>query len=323
MTRRSLQGRALVSRERLSAWVLSAVFGLLFLGAVQALAGLPTLLGVGSPPVAVATCCILDGITTGIKVAYSTRKLLTAYAGSAIRVENTTTTLQQDIGFVSNTLDTTSLATFCVAATCVVVTWYDQSGNGQNVTQGTLAQSPTIYQSGSVNTLNSKPALLFVGASNQNLSNGNSNNPVNTQWQNAVVSLSTAAFGAITGGNSGTFEWRVDQTTGDMEILNANTLSIGTSTSGLSSGVGAVVENQYNSSTGVWSFWLNRAAVGTGTQTTTFGTAVPFNIGSKDGSSESANGSIGEVIIYDLVGGIPGASQTAIENNQKAFWGTP
>jgi hypothetical protein len=41
------------------------------------------------------------------------------------------------------------------------------------------------------------------------------------------------------------------------------------------------------------------------------------------GGAEYLNGNIGEYISYDLVGGIPGASQTSIENNQKAYWGTP
>ena len=130
-------------------------------------------------------------------------------------------------------------------------------------------------------------------------------------------------FGAFTGGSDGAFEWRIDATTGDLEILNANNASLGVSTAGISSFTGAVIENQYNSSTGAFSFWINRSAVGTGTQTTTFTSTTPFAIGVKDLVNEFINGSIGELIIYDLVGGIPGASQTSIENNQKTYWGTP
>ena len=41
------------------------------------------------------------------------------------------------------------------------------------------------------------------------------------------------------------------------------------------------------------------------------------------GGSESFSGVMGEVVMYDLVGGIGSPDRTAIEANQKAYWGTP
>jgi len=57
-------------------------------------------------------------------VAYSLRKLRTAFMGSAIRVRRSSDNTEQDIGFVNNELDTSSLTTFCGAGNGFVTTWY-------------------------------------------------------------------------------------------------------------------------------------------------------------------------------------------------------
>lgn len=276
--------------------------------------------GIDSNGAAVAPSGLpLDGITTGIKLAISTRKLRTAYAGSAIRVDHGGT--QRDIGFVSNVLDTATLATECAGVTCKVVTWYDQSGAAGGPFDHTvvITNAPTIYQSGAVNAINSKPALLFSSA--QFLSNTSlSANPVNTLYENAVISWTSGTGGIVGASGAGGLEWRVDGPT--MSLLKAQTAGIGTSTLSLTAATGAVVEAQYNSTTGLYSFWLNRAAAGSATLAQAL-TATTSQIGVGSGISEPFNGSIGEVILYDLGGGIPGASQTSITLNQKAYWGTP
>src|SRR5882762_7876216 len=181
---------------------------------------------------------MLDGITTGIKDAYSTRKLLTVYASSAIRVQRISDNAQQDIGFSANVLDTAALATFCSGTTGKVVTWYDQAGGGNNLTQGTIANAPIIYQSGAVNALNTKPAILFVAANSTTLNNATlTGNPVDTLFQNAVVSLNdtagTEAISAGAGGGGGggndSMSWRTDQTNGNLQILADFSVLIATS----------------------------------------------------------------------------------------------
>jgi hypothetical protein len=99
--------------------------------------------------------------------AYSLRKLRAAYTGSAIRVRRSSDNTEQDIGFNgSNGLDTTALATFVGAGNGFVTTWYDQSGNGRDVTQTSSANQPQIVNSGSVILENGKPAVQFNGTSN-------------------------------------------------------------------------------------------------------------------------------------------------------------
>ena len=96
-------------------------------------------------------------------VAYSLRKLRTAYAGSAIRVRRSSDNTEQNIGFVSGNLDTASLISFCGAGNGFVTTWYDQSGNGINFTQASAANQPQIVSSGAILTQGGKPSISFNG----------------------------------------------------------------------------------------------------------------------------------------------------------------
>jgi len=100
---------------------------------------------------------------TGAAAAYSLRQLSSTYTGSAIRVRRSSDNTEQNIGFVNNELDTTSLTSFCGAGNGFVTTWYDQSGNGRNATQTTASSQPQIVSSGSVITENGKPAAQFDG----------------------------------------------------------------------------------------------------------------------------------------------------------------
>jgi len=111
--------------------------------------------------------------------AYSLRKLRTAYTGGAVRVRRSIVPIgelaEQDIGFVAGELDTVSLLAFCGAGNGFVTTWYDQSGNGINASQGTALNQPQIVSSGVVILLNAKPSLQFDNTSDV-LITSNSNN---------------------------------------------------------------------------------------------------------------------------------------------------
>jgi hypothetical protein len=94
-------------------------------------------------------------------VAFSLRKLRTAYSGNAIRVRRSSDNAEQNIGFVNNVLDTASLLTFCGAGNGFVTTWYDQSGNANNAVQTTAFNQPQIVSSGAMITTNGKNSILF------------------------------------------------------------------------------------------------------------------------------------------------------------------
>ncbi|OIN86886.1 MAG: hypothetical protein AUJ12_04565 [Alphaproteobacteria bacterium CG1_02_46_17] len=72
-----------------------------------------------------------------------------------------------DIGYLaSGDLDTATLTSFCSATSCFIKTWYDQSGNGNHATQTTAGNQPRIVNSGTIDIVNSVPALNFIASSN-------------------------------------------------------------------------------------------------------------------------------------------------------------
>jgi hypothetical protein len=108
---------------------------------------------------------ILDGYTTDLSGAFATALLDENYTGNCVKVRRASDNTEQDIGFDGADLDTAALTTFCTGTDCFVRTWYDQSGNANNLTQTTTGNQPKIYDASTgVLELGSagfeKPALL-------------------------------------------------------------------------------------------------------------------------------------------------------------------
>ena len=137
---------------------------------------------------------------SGAAAAYSLRKLSATYTGSAIRVRRASDNTEQDIGFVSNELDTSALTTFCSGTDGFVETWYDQSGNANDATQATAADQPQIVSSGSVILDNGKPALEFDGT-----------RQMETSWNLTILSESIFVVGLFRNANSA-FTRMIEQT---------------------------------------------------------------------------------------------------------------
>ena len=104
---------------------------------------------------------------TGAAAAYSLRLLRTAYSGNAIKVRRASDNTEQDISFRAGAggkiLDTTTLESFCSGTDGFVTTWYDQSGNANNLIQETASSQPKIVSEGSTITEGGKPTLEFDG----------------------------------------------------------------------------------------------------------------------------------------------------------------
>jgi hypothetical protein len=101
----------------------------------------------------------------GAAAAYSLRQLRRSVSPYAIRVRRSSDSQEQDIGFNSNgELDTNALLDFAGSGDAWVATWYDQSSNGNDATQGTNDYQPQIVASGSLITENGKPAVQFDGS---------------------------------------------------------------------------------------------------------------------------------------------------------------
>jgi hypothetical protein len=116
---------------------------------------------------------MLSQISTKASGAYSLRKLYCNYTGRAINVRRGTSitgTTTSDIGFTSTgDLDTTALKTFLGAnGGYYIAIWYDQSGNGKNLTQSTSTNQPRIANnSGIIDRINTKPTITFQDISDE------------------------------------------------------------------------------------------------------------------------------------------------------------
>lgn len=96
--------------------------------------------------------------------AYSLRRLLSLYTGPLIQVRRSSDDTTLDIGFdLDGDLDTAALLTFAGAGNAFVTRWYDQSGGGSHLEQGTLAAQPSIVTAGVINLLDGLPAVTFDG----------------------------------------------------------------------------------------------------------------------------------------------------------------
>ena len=176
---------------------------------------------------------ILDLYPTSVHHAYSLRRLRSAYGGFCLRVRRTTTTptvttttvdlsfdtttnaitLNSAITYVSGTATTaTNLGQFCASVVngysnpdgvntnqnIFVVTWFDQSGNGKNPTNGTAGQQPRLVNAGNLELSGGKVAVRFTKTSSQNLTiadtTANINN-MSSYWVGAFVTLTNNQVG--------------------------------------------------------------------------------------------------------------------------------
>lgn len=95
-------------------------------------------------------------------VAFSLRLLSSNYTGNAIQVRRSSDNTFQDIGFTANgDLDTAALKSFAGSGDAFVSIWYDQSGNGNDLSQSTNDYQPEIMKAGVINRENGQPFIRF------------------------------------------------------------------------------------------------------------------------------------------------------------------
>ena len=106
---------------------------------------------------------LLDSYS-GAGVAYSVRKLDKDYAGYCMRIKRLSDNSTLDIGFDSNgDLDESAITTFCAGSVDATVTiWYDQSGNGYDLTPNVGNNTLLICDNGVVLEKNSRPSIASL-----------------------------------------------------------------------------------------------------------------------------------------------------------------
>lgn len=103
-----------------------------------------------------------------IAAIYSMRRVRTDYTGPIIRIRRSSDGAEMDIQYNGdNVLDIVAIALFCLTGHGQVVKWYDQSGNGHDLSQAIVTNQPFIYYNGSLLTMGDKATLDLHNAVNQ------------------------------------------------------------------------------------------------------------------------------------------------------------
>lgn len=118
-------------------------------------------IGLHKAPVISAAQGLLD--TYAASAAYSLRKLKGSVTNVA-RVRRSSDNAESDFSQTDFT-DGTVAAWVGAGINGMIVTWYDQSGNGKDATQSVASEQGVVVLSGTLNTDNGKPACVGDGVS--------------------------------------------------------------------------------------------------------------------------------------------------------------
>ena len=227
----------------------------------------------------------------GAAAAYSLRKLDYTYTGAAIRVRRSSDNAEQNIGFVNNNLDTASLLAFCGAGSGFVTTWYDQSGNSNNLTQTTTSRQPRVILSGVLEQQLNKPTIKITN--NFQVGLISSYNLINPFSIITVIQQEDgfAASARIINSNS---------LNSLITIKRSDNLSIYTGAAVVSNFAYQALStpyliNFYRQSSSNYVYQNNYTVTVSSTSSTNWGTVV---VGAGDVFGENQNSKISELIIY-------------------------
>jgi hypothetical protein len=269
------------------------------------------LLGVCGKPLA-ASSLLLDKVSATPLLAYSTRKLRAAYAGSALQAQTSASgNATANIGYTADDLNATALGTLIGSNNGAIATWYDQSGNGNNLTPSTFgfSFSPLIANSGVPATQNS-----HVWAQGQSANN--------TFLQSATLSMpQPVTLVAL---------FKFDSTAANNSIDGDGTLNFGMLSSGpvYSAGGGSTYSpsGPPTPDTSVHSVVV--IASGASSQIIIDGTVIGTtgNMGTTTVTGVNlwatvGNSHIGEFIIFN--GALSSGNQSIIRSDYQSWWGAP
>jgi len=248
-------------------------------------------------------------------VAYSLRKLRTAYTGSAIRVRRSSDNAEQDIAFSGNDLDTASLLTFCGVGNGFITRWYDQSTNANNSTQATAASQAQIVASGAVITDPNTSKISTTWSTDfYSLGTGISPNTrylsvgvVNrTSNSNLLISMGTATLTGVNGQSP--MLWL--PTSGNVNSYMPSLVTHGTNT-----GTGAFIMTSEKNASNLKTAYLDGVALAT-TATEAPSAGNNFIYFGRAGN----NSHLGRYAEYIYWNSEQSANRTAIETNINTYW---
>lgn len=252
------------------------------------------------------------GSSTPAYVAFSMRKLSTSYTGPALKVRRASDNIAQDINFTpGGELDVSALTTFIGTANAFVEIWYDQSGNGRNLTQPIFSKQPWIAHTGVVDTENGKPFIRFYGHNGIDTDPDRLSLPeITTTGHALVVNKFTAGADGFLLGHTSAYNWHAD---------NPNRLFIYYASSSITGGkvwqngqlISSPVNAAYNST-----LMINSVAP----LTPSSGTAWN-NLGADRNGVHDLNLGGGYAEVITFAAPLQAAARISAEKNQGAFYG--
>lgn len=145
----------------------------------------------------------LDTVTGTLpKFAGGLRLLRTAYTGQLINIREASGNTTRDIGPSGCGLDQGAIKAFCGGANCFITKVYDQSGNGNDISQGTNANQPQIYNGSVVQVvagLGGQVGIKFDGSAM--FFQGGVQSTYFSTTQNGTMAAVSAVSGGASGGN--------------------------------------------------------------------------------------------------------------------------
>jgi hypothetical protein len=247
--------------------------------------------------------------------AYSFRKLLSSYNGPDIRIRRASDNAELDIGFLGFVpglgapLDVAAAAAHCAATSCFAVTMYDQSGNVRHITQATPANQPALV----FNCTGALPCVRLTVANHALITAGNVTPATGVVSINVVANRVSAAGLCFLNRQNGASGNRIQSLT-----ATANSWAIH---NGAAAVTGVAADNAWHTATGV----LNGAGTFINIDGTPFtgsltGSVIAGTAGMSGAAATTCNWAEG--IVWDNYV-LTAGEVTALQTNQKSFWGTP
>jgi hypothetical protein len=218
---------------------------------------------------------------SGAAAAYSLRNLSSSTT-NVIRVRESGADAEQD--FTSSEITDGTLTTFTGSNDGYVTTWYDQSGNGINVTQTTAINQPQIVSSGSVILDNGKPTVSFDGAND-------------ALFINSVLSGNDYNLFAVMNQTSTTYAYGLSSSINNSLRWNGSTLFLRGISSDISYSTGVLGQSLYYNIQASTSFiYIDTGQVATGINGST--SLSRIHLGERGGASANSTIKIQEFVIY-------------------------
>ena len=258
---------------------------------------------------------------SGAKAAFSLRRLSSDYNGSAVQVRNKSTQTITDIGFDSDgIIDTTALATAANETGDTkqlgIVTWYDQSGNGNNATQNAASKQPNIYFGSGPVLENGKLAISFDGSDDcldtSSITHGTDDISIIGVFMNE---LNTGDQSFISGVHASGMQWSRIRNNAWSPFINTGTSSYSFTDSSFNNNQQYLFESYYASD---WNVYANNQNL----DTKTIGVhddigSGRYTLGALFNSTDFLQGNIQEVIIYS---NDQSSNRSGIETNINDYY---